>query len=71
MKTLYKNSKLIALIILGAMLMAAGTAVAVSHERQEPQALVSSASKPQVVGRFVVTPTKAMFFPASANATKP
>ena len=68
MKTLYKNSKLIALVVVGTMLMAAGTAVAVSHERQGPRALVSRASSPELLGRFVVTPTKAMFTAASTNA---
>lgn len=67
MKTLYKNSKLIALVVVGTMLMAANTAVAVSHERQGPQALASRASSPELLGRFVVTPTKATFTAAASN----
>ena len=66
MKSLYKSSKLVALFVVGVMLMAAGTAVAVSQERKLHQESVGRASSPDLIGRFVVTPTKASFIAASS-----
>ena len=67
MKTLYKNTNVIALAILCTMLLAAGTAVAVVHERDDVQVVNRAAAQPELIGRFVVTPTKTTFI-ASAKA---
>lgn len=66
MKTLYKSSKLVALIVVGVMLMAAGTAVAVSQDRKAHQESVGRTSSPELIGRFVVTPTKATYIASSS-----
>ena len=61
MKTLYKNTNLIALAILCTMLLATGTAVAVGHDRDVDQVAHRNATQPETIGRFVVTPTRATF----------
>ena len=67
MKTLYKNTNLIAGAILCSMLLTAGTAVAVVHERGDGQVSNCSSMQADSLGRFVVTPTKASFI-ASAKS---
>ncbi len=67
MKTLYKNTNVIAVAILCTMLLTAGTAVAVGHDRNETQVANCTATQPETIGRFVVTPTKVTFI-ASAKA---
>ena len=67
MKTLYKNTNLIAVAILCTMLLAAGTAVAVVHERDDVQVANRTSIQPETLGRFVVTPTKSTFI-ASAKS---
>ena len=66
MKTLYKNTNVIAVAILCTMLLAAGTAVAVGHDRDVVQVANRNATQPETIGRFVVTPTKATYI-ASAK----
>ena len=61
MKTLYKNTNLTAVAILCTMLLTAGTAVAVVHERADGQVANCSSMQADSLGRFVVTPTKATF----------
>ena len=67
MKTLYKNTNLIAVAILCSMLLAAGTAVAVVHERDDIQVANCTSTQAESLGRFVVTPTKSTFI-ASAKS---
>ena len=60
MKTLYKNSRLIAAAIVGTFVFSAGAALALSHDGD----VVSQAPTPaqvENVGRFVVTPNTVKF----------
>lgn len=66
MKTLYKNTNVIAGVILCTMLLAAGTAIAVGHDRDVVKVTARNATQPETIGRFVVTPTKATYI-ASAK----
>ena len=57
MKTLYKNSRLIAAAILGTFVFSAGAAVAVSHDVSQ----APTSAQVETVGRFVVTPKSMKF----------
>lgn len=60
MKTLYKSSRFIAATIVGALLLSAGGAVALTRDAQRETQPVMPAQY-QDMGRFVVTP-KAMTY---------
>ena len=79
MKTLYKNSHLVAAAIIGALLLSASAAVAVTGDDEGPAAQVESVgtfvvtphgttfvAPPELLGRFVVTQHGAVFVPATA-----
>lgn len=61
MKTLYKNSRLIAAAIVGTMVFSAGTAVALTKETSIKSKQVQTLQGPQDLGRFVITPTRATY----------
>ena len=67
MKTLYKNTNLTAVAILCTMLLTAGTAVAVVHERGDGQVANCATTQTESLGRFVVTPTKGTFIPSTKS----
>ncbi|MBK7685384.1 MAG: hypothetical protein KA388_02870 [Rhodocyclaceae bacterium] len=67
MKTLYRNTNVIAVAILCTMLLVAGTAVAVGHDRNVVQVTNRDATQPETIGRFVVTPTKTTFIVATKS----
>lgn len=63
MKTLYKNSRLIAATIVGTFVLSTGAAVAVAKDSANCRPCLNSSAMAQVenVGRFVVTPNTVNF----------
>ena len=60
MKTLYKNTRLIAAAIVGSLVFSAGAAVALTKETGQKSAKHAPVDN---VGRFVVTPKSTQFVP--------
>lgn len=61
MKTLYKNSHLISAAIVGAVMLAASTAVAVPKNSGHDGAQLLPISQVDDMGRFVITPKRATY----------
>jgi hypothetical protein len=64
MKTLYKNTRLIAAAIVGSLVLSAGAAVALTKDTEPKNAKPVSVDN---VGRFVVTPKGTQFVPPAES----
>ena len=64
MKTLYKNTRLIAAVIVGSLVFSAGAAVALTKNSGEKNATPIQIDN---VGRFVVTPKGTQFVPPAES----